>query len=73
MRFDWVWWFQVAAVFTLNFWVCFFSCGIYYFSGFMGLICWRIQWRKGILNEFLHVNFCMFNFLGNLHVLSRRT
>ena len=21
MRFDWVWWFQVAAVFTLNFWV----------------------------------------------------
>ena len=27
----------------------FFSCGFYYFSGFMGLICWRIRWRKGIL------------------------
>ena len=75
--------FQVAAVFILNFSV-FFSCGFYYFFGFMGLICWRIQWRKGILNEFLHVyllrkcnkrkeNIDYFNFLGNLHVLSRRT
>ena len=27
----------------------FFSCGFYYFSGFVGLICWRIRWRKGIL------------------------
>ena len=27
----------------------FFSCGFYYFSGFMGLICCRIRWRKGIL------------------------
>ena len=62
----------------------FFSCGFYYFSGFMGLIRWRIWWRKGILNEFLHVyllrkcnkrkeNIDYFNFMGNLHVLSRRT
>ena len=62
----------------------FFSCGFYYFSGFMGLIRWRIWWRKWILNEFLHVyllrkcnkrkeNIDYFNFMGNLHVLSRRT
>ena len=62
----------------------FFSCGFYYFFGFIGLICWRIQWRKEILNEFLHVyllrkcnkrkeNIDYFNFLGILHVLSRRT
>ena len=57
------------------------SCGFDYFSGFMGLICWRFRWRIGILNEFLHVyllrkfnkrkeNIDYFNFLGNLHVLS---
>ena len=57
---------------------------ILYFFEFIGLICWRIQWRKEILNEFLHVcllrkcnkrneNIDYFNFLGILHVLSRRT
>ena len=62
----------------------FFSHGFYYFFGFMGLICCRIRWRKGILNEFLYVyllrkcnkrkeNIDYFNFLGNLHVLSQRT
>ena len=40
---------------VLKFLGLFFSCGFYYFSRFMGLICWRIRWRKGILNEF-----CMF-------------
>ena len=50
----------------------------------MGLICWRIRRRKWILNEFLLVyllrkcnkrkeNIDYFNFLGNIHVLSRRT
>ena len=62
----------------------FISCGFDYFSGFMGLICWRFRWRIGILNESLHVyllrkcnkgkeNIDYFNFLGNLHVLSQRT
>ena len=72
----------VVAVFILNFWVFFFfsffssSCGFDYFSRFMGLICWRFQWRIGILNEFSHVyllrkcnkrkeNIDCFNFLGN--------
>ena len=33
----------------------FISCGFDYFSGFMGLICWRFRWMIEILNEFLHV------------------
>ena len=33
MRFDWVWWFQVAAVFILNFWVCFFQVDFIIFLG----------------------------------------
>ena len=72
----------------LGFFFFFFSCGFDYFSRFMGLICWRFQWRIGILNEFLHVyllrkcnkrkeNIDCFNFLGNhtcsSYVLSRRT
>ena len=59
----------------------FISCGFDYFSGFMGLICWRFRWMIEILNEFLHVYLLRkcnkrkekidyFNFLGNLHVLS---
>ena len=62
----------------------FISCGFDYFSGFMGLICWRFRWMIEILNEFLHVYLLRkcnkrkekidyFNFLGNLHVLSWRT
>ena len=78
--------FRVAAVFILNFWVCFFHVD---FIIFLGLWVWFVGWfggekRKEILNEFLHVyllrkcnkrkeNIDYFNFLGNLHALSWRT
>ena len=68
----------------LGFFFFFFYMWILIFFGFIGLIFWRIRWRKGILNEFLHVyllrkcnkrkeNIDYFNCLGNLHVLSQRT
>ena len=43
---------SLVAMFILNFWVCLFSCGFDDFSEFMGLICWRFQWRIGILYVF---------------------
>ena len=72
--------FRVVAVY-FKFLGLFFSFGFDDFSGFMGLICWR---KIGNLNEFLHVyllrkcnkrkeNIDYLNFLGNFHVLSRRT
>ena len=48
------------------FWVSGCCCVYFKFLGFffhvdfiifLGLICGRIRWRKGILNEFLHVLF----------------
>ena len=74
----------VSSCYCVYFKFIVFLCGFYYFSRFMGLIFWWIRWRKTILNEFLHVyllrklnkrkeNIDYFNFLGNLHVLSRRT
>ena len=44
--------YSLVTVFILNFWVCLFSCGFDDFSEFMGLICWRFQWRIGILYVF---------------------
>ena len=42
---------SLVAVFIFNFWD-FFLCGFDHFFGFMGLICWRFQWKIGILYVF---------------------
>ena len=48
------WWVLICSlvvVFIFNFWD-FFLCGFDHFFGFMGLICWRFQWKIGILYVF---------------------
>ena len=57
-----------CCLFILNFWVCFFQVDFIIFLGLWVCFVGGFSGGKGFW-----MNFCMFNFLGNLHFLSRRT